>query len=542
MADNAPTGDLLATALRDAGTGPIFTLNGGHIWGLYLGAAAQGIHMVDVRHEQTAGFAAEAWAKVTRRCGVAAVTAGPGVTNAMSSIAAARQNDSPVLFLGGRAPVARWGMGSLQELDHLPLVDSITKSARTVTHADHAYRMTADAVQVALSRRTGPTYLDVPVDVFFQSGEVPGTDGPRAPDPGPPPDPDQVRRVVALLRAAERPALIAGGSIWWAGAERELLDLAEAAGTPVVLNGMARGMLPPHHWLFASRARSLALGEADLVLVVGVPLDFRMNFGQAPLVADAAQLVYVDVDDFRKHRPAAAALYGDLRAALAQLSEAARDVPVRERWIARVADASRTAQARDLELTGADGIPVHPARLVAEVERACDPDAILVGDGGDFVSFAGRLVHRERPGLWIDGGPYGCLGSGPGYALAAKLANPRRQVVLLSGDGAFGFSGMEFDTLVRHRVPVVCVVGNNGIWALEKHPMQRMLGTSMLADLSPGTRYDRVVEALGGHGELVERPDQIRPALERAFRSGLPACVNVICDPGAEYPRSSVLM
>jgi acetolactate synthase-1/2/3 large subunit len=185
---------------------------------------------------------------------------------------------------------------------------------------------------------------------------------------------------------------------------------------------------------------------------------------------------------------------------------------------------------------------VHPARLVAEVERFCDEDAIVVGDGGDFVSFAGRLLHRRRPGLWIDGGPYGCLGSGPGYALAAKLAHPDRQVVLLSGDGAFGFSAMEFDTLVRHRLPVVCVVGNNGIWALEKHPMERLLGTSILTDLAPGTRYDRVVEALGGHGELVERPEDIGPALDRAFRSGLPACVNVLCDPAAEYPRSSVLM
>ena len=541
MADTAPTGELLALALERAGTGPIFTLNGGHIWGVYLGAAARGLRMVDTRHEQTAGFAAEGWAKVTRRCGVAAVTAGPGVTNAMSAIAAARQNDSPVLFVGGRAPVARWGMGSLQELDHLPLVRSLTKSAATVPDADQAYRMTAEAVRQALGRRTGPTFLDVPADVFFHSGEVPEATGHLVPDPGPPPDPDQVRRVAELLRAAERPAIVAGGSVWWAGAEEELRRLAETAGTPVVLNGMARGIVPPGHRLFASRARATALGQADLVLVIGVPLDFRLNFGQPPLIAEGAQLVYLDVDDFRKHRPAVAALYGDLRAALTQLVEAARDTPRREDWIARVADANRAAQGGDAELAAAEGAPVHPGRLVAEVERFCDPDAILVGDGGDFVSFAGRLLHRERPGLWIDGGPYGCLGSGPGYALAAKLAHPDRQVVLLSGDGAFGFSAMEFDTLVRHRVPVVCVVGNNGIWALEKHPMQRLLGTSMLADLAPGTRYDRVVEALGGHGELVERPEQIGPALERAFHSGLPACVNVLCDPDAEYPRSSVL-
>jgi acetolactate synthase I/II/III large subunit len=542
MPDAVPTGDLMAMALHQAGAEPIFTLNGGHIWGIYLGAEHHGVGLVDVRHEQTAGFAAEGWAKVTRRCGVAAVTAGPGVTNAMSAIAAARQNDSPVLFLGGRAPVARWGMGSLQELDHLPLVASLTKSAATVPAAGAAYGMTAGAVATALSRRTGPTFLDVPADVFFSSADPPDAAEQPAPDRGAAPDPDEVRRIAGLLREAERPAIVAGGSVWWACAEEELVRLAEAAGTPVVLNGMARGMLPPDHRLFASRARGVALGEADLVLVVGVPLDFRLNFGHAPVVPDTARVAYLDVDGFRKHRPAAAAMYGDLRAALEALAEAALDVPAREAWVAHVAEAGLAARARDAELAAHEGSPVHPARLVAEVERFCDPDAVLIGDGGDFVSFAGRLVHRRRPGLWIDGGPYGCLGSGPGYALAAKLAHPDRQVVLLSGDGAFGFSAMEFDTLVRHRVPVVCVVGNNGIWALEKHPMQRLLGTSILADLAPGTRYERVVEALGGHGELVERPEDVAPALERAFRSGLPACVNVLCDPTAEYPRSSVLM
>ena len=532
----------MALALEHAGMGPIFTLNGGHVWGLYLGAEELGIPMVDVRHEQTAGFAAEGWAKVTRRCGVAVVTAGPGVTNTVSAMASAGQNDSPVLFIGGRAPVSRWGLGSLQELDHLQVVSSLVKTAATVPSAAEAYRLTTEAARTALSGRTGPTFLDVPLDVFLDAEEAPEATEHLVADPGGPPDPDEVQKVVRLLGAARRPAIVAGSSVWWAHAEAELLALAEAAGLPVVLNGMARGMLPPAHRLFASRARGVALGEADLVLAVGVPLDFRLNFGQPPVISEQARLVYLDVDARQKHRPAAASLFGDLRAALRELAEAARDVPRREEWIEQVAQAGAAAAARDAVLAAAEGAPVHPARLVAEVGRFVDPDAIVVGDGGDFVSFAGRLLQRQRPGLWVDGGPYGCLGSGPGYALAAKLAHPDRQVLLLSGDGAFGFSAMEFDTLVRHRVPVVSVVGNNGIWALEKHPMQRMLGTSLLADLAPRTRYDQVVVALGGHGELVERPEDVAPALERAFRSGLPACVNVICDPEAEYPRSSVLM
>lgn len=542
MSDAMPTGDLVARALADAGGEPIFTLNGGHIWGLYLGAEKLGLRMYDVRHEQTAGFAAEGWAKVTRRCGVAAVTAGPGVTNAMSAIAAARQNDSPMLFMGGRAPLARWGMGSLQELDHLPLVSSITKSAKTIGSPEAAYQMTADAVRTALEGRTGPTFLDVPLDVFFNSTEVAPTVGPGRQTPDPDPDPEEVSRVIGLLREARRPALVAGGGVWWGRAEDNLLRFAEAAHIPVVMNGMARGMVPPEHPLFASRARGTALGEADLILVVGVPLDFRLHYGGHPVFPDGARIVYIDVDDYRKHRPPAAALYGDVSTALGALADAASGLPERDAWVERVALANRAGLAEDAEMVACDNSPVHPARLVAEVERACDPDAILVGDGGDFISFAGRLIHRRRPGLWIDSGPFGCLGSGPGYAMAAKIAHPDRQVVLLSGDGTFGFSAMEFETLVRHRLPVVCVIGNNGIWALEKHPMERYLGTSILSDLAPGIRYDRVVEALGGYGELVDRPEDVRLALERAFGSGVPACLNVLCDPTAEYPRTSALV
>ncbi len=320
----APTGELLALAMRRAGTGPIFTLNGGHLWGLYLGARRHGLPMVDVRHEQTAGFAAEGWARITRRCGVAALTAGPGVTNAISAVAAAHQNDSPVLFLGGRAPGSRWGMGSLQELDHLPLVSSITRSARTVSSAAEAYPALLEAVRTALRGRTGPTFLDVPVDVFLEGAGVPGEEAVTEDPAGglPEPDPEQVRLVAGMLRRARRPAIVAGSTVWWAHAEEELVRLAEAAAIPVVLNGMARGMLPPTHPLFASRARALALGQADLVLVVGAPLDFRLNFGQPPLFAEGAGIAYVDVDGFRKHRPGPA-LLGDVRAALARLAELA---------------------------------------------------------------------------------------------------------------------------------------------------------------------------------------------------------------------------
>jgi acetolactate synthase I/II/III large subunit len=542
LSDSANTGELVTLALKHAGVSHLFTLNGGHIWPILTGATEHGIRIIDTRHEQSAAFAAEGWAKVTRQVGVAAVTAGPGVTNSASALAQAQAADSPMFVIGGRAPNARWGMGSLQEMDHVALVQTITKKAATLGSAEEAYAVAAEFMRAALSGRTGPVFMDVPLDTFFGAADMPEATEHLTPDPGPPPDPDMIHRAAQLIREAQRPSVIAGGGVWWSHAEAELRELVEAAHLPLSVNGMARGMLPPGHPLFFPRARGTALGEADLILVIGVPLDFRLNWGQPPVFPDDARLIFIDVDGNRKHRTPAVSIYGDLKAALAALAAAVQGTNERTSWLEKLREADTSSRLRDEAMTSSDSSPVHPARLIAEVDRFCDPDAILVGDGGDFISFAGRLIERQKPGLWIDPGPFGCLGSGPGYAMAAKLAHPDRQVVLLAGDGAFGFSAMEFDTMVRHRIPVVCVVGNNGIWALEKHPMLSMLGVSIAADLGHGTRYDKIVEALGGHGELVDRPDRIGPALGRAFASGLPACINVMCDPDAEYPRSSVLM
>ncbi|HXN92644.1 MAG TPA: acetolactate synthase [Candidatus Sulfotelmatobacter sp.] len=542
MTDSGNSGELIALALKRAGVSHLFTLNGAHIWAMLMGAEEHGIRIIDFRHEQSAAFAAEGWAKVTRECGVAAVTAGPGVTNSTSAIAQANANDTPIFVIGGRAPAARWGMGSLQEMDHVELVRSVTRKALTLESAEDAYRTAAECMRTAVSRRTGPVFMDVPIDVFFGAADLPEATEHLTPDAGASPDPTLIDRAARAIREAERPAVIAGGNVWWAHAEHELRALVEAAHLPLTVNGMARGMLPAGHPLFVNRGRRVALSDADLVIAVGVPLDFRLNWGQPPVFAEDARLIYLDVDDYRKHRAPEVAIYGDLKAALGALASAVHGVPPRTAWLEAVTEAEANVRRGERVMTDSDSSPVHPARLITEVDRFIDRDAIVVGDGGDFISFAGRLIERPEPGLWLDPGPFGCLGSGPGYAIAAQLARPDRQVVLLSGDGAFGFSAMEFDTMVRHRIPVVCVVGNNGIWALEKHPMQNMLGASIAADLGQKTRYDRMVQALGGYGEMVERPEEIRPALERAFASGLPACINVICDPNAEYPRSSVLM
>jgi acetolactate synthase-1/2/3 large subunit len=351
-----------------------------------------------------------------------------------------------------------------------------------------------------------------------------------------------VERAAALLSGAERPVIMAGTGLYWGRGEETLRSLAEELRIPVCLNGLGRGCLPADHELFFSRARSAALGGADVALVIGVPLDFRLGFGA--VFADDAELVVIDVaEPARSHpRPVAAELYGAVPATLEALRIGAGGVPEeRRQWIETLRATEtekRTAEAEELH---DDRAPLHPMRIYGELAKLLDRDAIVVGDGGDFVSYAGRVVDSYEPGCWLDPGPYGCLGSGIGYALAAKLARPERQVVLLLGDGAFGFSGMDVDTLARHGVAVVAVVGNNGIWALEKHPMEALYGYSVAAELRAGTRYDLIAEALGCHGELVGRPEGLRPALERALAAGKPALVNVLTDPSVAYPRRSSL-
>jgi acetolactate synthase I/II/III large subunit len=536
-------GRLVARRLRAHGVSTLFTLSGGHLFSIYDGCRAEGIAIVDVRHESTAAFAAEGWAKVTREPGVCALTAGPGVSNGMSALAGAQANHSPMVMLGGRAPAGRWGMGSLQEIDHIPFVRPLTKLAVTPESTAEIPGLVDEAFATALAPHGGPTFVDFPLDYVFM--EAPEPEGaleglPERPRRGA--DAAAVERAGQLLRAAERPVIMAGSDLYWGHGEQQLRELAESLCIPVFLNGLARGCVPADHELFFSRARSRGLKGADVALVIGVPMDFRLGFGGS--FGEDTEIVAIDVaEPQRRHpRPVAAELYGALEPTLADLRSAAGGRALDSaRWVDELRAAeTELRQAEQAELRD-DRAPLHPMRVYAELARVLERDAIVIGDGGDYVSYAGRVVDSFQPGCWLDPGPYGCLGTGPGYALAAKLARPDRQVVLLVGDGAFGFSGMEFDTLARHNVSIVAVMGNNGIWALEKHPMEFLYGYSVAAELRPATRYDQVVEALGCHGELVERPQDVVPALEQAFAAGKPALVNVLTDPDVVYPRKSSL-
>jgi acetolactate synthase I/II/III large subunit len=531
-------GRIVAKVLKSRGVSHLFTLSGGHLFSIYDGCKEEGIEIVDVRHEQSATFAAEGFAKATRGVGVAALTAGPGVTNGLSAIAGAQANRSPICVLGGRAPEMRWGSGSLQEFDHIPVVEPLVKSAETVRDPGTIAARTAAALDLALAAPSGPTFVDYPLDVVFSEAqaEVPAaaaSDGAAA---------EGVEEAAALLAAAERPVVMAGTGLYWARAEGELRALVEALGVPVFLNGLGRGCLPADHELCFSRARGAGLKGADVALVIGVPLDFRLGFGgsfgeetrivrldQAPNALTANRLPEVD-------------LVGDIAATLTAIGEAAAGDPGRARaWcgqLRQVETEKREGERAELE----DGrAPLHPVRVYNELGQVLDRDAIVIGDGGDFVSYAGRYVDTYEPGCWMDPGPFGCLGAGPGQAMGAKLAHPERQVCLLLGDGAFGFAGIEFDTMARHGLGVVGVMGNNGIWALEHHPMKFLYGYSVAAELRPETRYEQMVEALGCEGILVREPEQLRPALERAFSSGRPTLVNVLTDPEVVYPRKSNL-
>ncbi len=542
-------GELAVAAARAHGVETMFTLSGAHVFPMYDGAvrADPPMRLLDVRHEQTAAFAAEATGKLTRVPGLAVLTAGPGVTNGISAIAQAQFAGSPMVVIGGRAPANRWGSGSLQELDQPPIIGPIAKAARTIHTADGVLGGVHDAFTAAGSSHRGPVFLDVPMDEFFDSasGELPVVTRVRGAEP----DPDALAEVAELLGTAVRPVLVLGTDVWADGAEEAALRFVEETGIPAITNGMGRGVVPGGHPLLVTKARGAALGGADLVVVVGTPLDFRLGygvFGGPDKNAGAAPAQVVHIADspgqVSGHADLAASLSGDLTAVLDGLQRALEQVvrrPDRSGWVSDLQDTVRAAVERDSALLTAEADPIHPARIYGELVPRLAEDAVVIGDGGDFVSFAGKYVEPKRPGGWLDPGPYGCLGAGLGAAIAARLARPSAQVVLLLGDGAAGFSLMDVDTLVRHRLPVVMVCGNNSAWGLEKGPMQMLYGYDVAADLASQTRYDEVVRALGGAGETVTDPRRIGPALDRAFAADVPYLVNVITDVDAAYPRAT---
>jgi len=538
-------GWIVAKILKKEGVEVVFTLSGGHIAAIYDGCKREGIRVVDTRHEQAAVHAAEGWAKCTRTPGVAILTAGPGVTDGVTGVANAYLAGSPVLVMGGAAPLSLWDRGALQEMNQIDLLRPITKWARTVHETTRLGEYTASAFRQMLNGKPGPTFLEMPMDVL---NNLVDTD--TVIDPGEPssyryggrtaPDPGMIEKAAALLEKAQHPVIMAGTAVWWCDASEPLRQLAERINAPVFLNGAGRGCLPPTHPLFFTSARRKALEGADTILAVGTRMDFRLSHGQPPLIPSEANIIWFDLagEDVGVNRGAAVGLVGDVGLSMRYLAEATKQLRAGD-WLDYIRVEERNSLSRDEAAMNSDAEPVHPMRLCREIRDFIDEDTTVVGDGGDIVSYGGRIINVYKPGYWLDPGPMGCLGTGTGFAMAAQIARPGKRVLILHGDGAFGLNGMEFESMVRQQLPVVSIIGNDGAWGQIKHPQKAILGHATAAELSPGIRYDKMVEALGGYGELVQRPEDIRPALERAFASGLPACINVLIDPNKPYSRST---
>ncbi|MEW6441806.1 MAG: thiamine pyrophosphate-binding protein [bacterium] len=527
-------GRLVAKALKKEGVECVFLLCGGHVAPIYLGCEDEGIRLIDVRHEQSAAFAADGWARVTGRPGVALVTAGPGVTNSVTAIANAQRAEVPMIVLAGRSPMSAFEKGSLQEMNQLEVVRPITKWARCVPAVDRIPEYVAMAFRHALDGRPGPVFLEIPIDLLLQTAEeksVAWPEGYRT-ESRPWGEPRYVRRAAELLRGAERPVVLGGSPLWWSRAAAGLERFADATHFPVFLNAMGRGALPPDHPLHFSRCRRVALKRADVVLSLGVPLDFRLGFGRG--IDPAAKLVQVDIDGswIGHNRAAEVGIIGDVGAVLEALGAeigARPELP----WVELLRSEESRLVAKIEAKCGSDEAPVNHYRLVRELAGVIDEDTIVIGDGGDIVVVAGRLLKVHRHGHWMDPGPMGCLGVGIPFAIAAKAARPDKKILILNGDGAFGITAMDFDTLVRFRLPAVAVIGNDAGWGQIRTPQVVFFGGSRSTgtDLSYTTRYDRLAEAMGGYGELVENPGDIQAAVRRAFASGKPAIVNVLLDP-----------
>jgi acetolactate synthase I/II/III large subunit len=527
-------GHLFAAALKAEGVSHLFTLSGGHIAPLYDGCVDQGIRIVDFRHEQAAAHAADGWARVTARSGVAAVTAGPGVTDAVTGIANGFYANSPFLVVGGKSPLAELEMGSLQEMDHVTLVRSVTKWARTCWESRRIADYVTEAMRVATSGRMGPVFLDIPLDVQFNvwpSGvEVP--EGYRT-EARPLGDPDFVRRAARLLSEAEHPVIFAGAGVRWAQADEALAALADALKAPVFLNSLGRGCLPPDHPYFFSAARKFALGTCDVLLALGVDWDFRLGFGRKNL-PEGLRVIQVDVDGAHigRNRSVEVGIVGDPGKVIEQLLAEGVETAEEPSFTADVRDEEN--RLRDEARTGmdSDAVPIHPQRFAREIRDFLDPDATVVGDGGDIVGITASIIQPRKPGYWLDPGPFGCLGVGPSFAMAAKLARPDTQVLIVYGDGSFGLNAMEYESAIRQDVPFVGIIGNDGAWGQIKVAQEALYGegNAPAAVLSQDAGYERMVEGLGGYGERVTDPKEIRPALQRAFDAGVAACVNVMVD------------
>ena len=535
-------GHLFAKALKKEGVQYIFTLNGGHIYNLYEGCADEGIKIIDLRHEQVAAHAAEGWAKVTGKPGVAIVTAGPGVTDAATGIANAFQAPSPMILIGGNAGIGDHLRGGLQDFDSVTFMRPVSKFAEQVKKVERIPEYVANAFRHATTGVPGPAYLEIPIDVV--NGTV-DEDNVKYPDMyrtqarayG---DPEYIAKVVDILKQTERPMVLAGSDIWWSQAWDELREFIEMIDSPVFLNAMGRGSIPSDHPNLGSLGRRYGLVKSDTVILIGTPIDFRLGYGEDRMFPQNPRLIEImtDAGKIGQNRGVDVGVVGDSKAVLRQIMDGLTSSGYRSPgrgWMEEVITEDRSLGAADEPMLNSDQTPIHPMRLMKELRDALDYDATVIGDGGDIVTFAARVLKINKPGHWLDPGQFGCLGAGSGFAAAAQLARPGKQVCIVYGDGGFGLTGFDVESYVRFDLPIVSVLGNNGAWNQTTQGVKRRGGRGLGTYLSQETDYAKIMEGMGGYGERVTEPEQIRPALERAFSTGKPALLDVVIDPDVAY-------
>ncbi len=526
-------GRLVAQALKRHGSTHLFTLCGGHIQAIYDGYLDEGIRVVDVRHEQTAGHAADGYARVTGRPGVCAVTAGPGVTDVVTAVANAQRAQVPLVCIGGAGPKLLCDMGSLQDMDHVALMRPITKWSVQVPETRRIGEYIDAAFRIAQANVPGPVFLEMPLDLLMNmhdDADLPAT-RPLEEPPRPAGDPRSIAKAAELFRSAKRPCFLVGSQVRWSPLRDRIAGIVERFGAPVFLNGMARGSLPHGHRLLFSRSRRFALSQADVVFVLGTPFDFRVDYGRTPTWNESAKIVQIDLDgaELGRNRRVDVAIHGDSGTVRDQLARELGDTKTDvSDWVTAVrADEDKRQAKMQAEIASSES-PPNPLRVCAELGKRLGPNDIVIGDGGDFVATAAYVLKLQQPQLWMDPGPLGTLGVGPGYAMAAKLARPDANVVLVYGDGSFGLHGLEFEAMARQDIPVIALIGNDAGWTQIRRGQVEMYGTERaVATGLDYTRYEQIVEACGGRGFWVETIAELGPALDEAFACKKPACINV---------------
>ncbi len=545
--DQISGGHLVAKALKAEGIDVIFTLCGGHIIDIYDGCVDEGIDVIDVRHEQVAAHAADGYARITGKPGCAVVTAGPGTTDAVTGVANAFRAESPMLLIGGQGALSQHKMGSLQDLPHVDMMTPITKFAATVPSTERVADIVSMAFRECYNGAPGPSFLEIPRDVLdasvpLEKARIPEAGRYRAStrQAG---DPDAIERLADLLVHSEKPCVLLGSQVWTTRGTDAAIDFVRALNVPAYMNGSGRGTLPPgdpHHFQLSRR---YAFNEADLIIIVGTPFDFRMGYGKR--LSRDATVVQIDLDyrTVGKNRDIDLGIVGDAGLILASAAQAASGrvdtgAARRKEWIEELRAVETQAFQKRLPRQLSDAQPIDPYRLVHEINEFLTEDTIYIGDGGDIVTFSGQVVQPKSPGHWMDPGPLGTLGVGVAFAMAAKYAEPDKEVLCLFGDGAFSLTGWDFETMVRFDLPFIGVIGNNSSMNQIRYGQAAKYGQDRgrIGNTLGDVRYDEFARLLGGYGEEVRDPADIRPALERARESGKPALINVWVDPDVYAP------